>query len=114
MYITLTFKEDKTIEHTHIFANGVHIGFLCDAPIPNTLLWHTSTNANCIKFALRKESTFREILKQLKQYKNKHGYQYILIYTDNMGIASFYTKEFLYKQGFVQIDGYDPTLYFLE
>ena len=54
------------------------------------------------------------VVKELKRYKDEHGYKYLTIWSLNNGYAEQLDKELLEKAGFRHISDMHPACMFLE
>ena len=117
MEIQFRYEPSKryTSGYTEVYANDAPIGLLSSmAAAPDQLSWSPDDRVYNVKFQFRNEDTFFSVVKELKRYKDEHGYKYLTIWSLNNGYAEQLDKELLEKAGFRHISDMHPACMFLE
>lgn len=108
--IELTFEEKQGC--TIVYANGANVGHLIQCN--KWLSWFPNTQFHSIRFQFRKEQTFLDVVRGLKNYKDQLGFEYLAISKENNGFAAQISEETIFKAGFVHLPDTNPDHFCLK
>ena len=97
------------------FANDAPVGLLVImGETPEVLYWQRHYKVINVRYQLRNESTFLHVVNGLRQYKDKHGFRYLAVWTTGDGIGANVDPEVLEKAGFKPLANMHPDCLYLE
>ncbi len=108
----LEFRTGDVIDGVTVYANDVYVGDITYIKQDMLANWCKIQNKADVKFALRNENTFSEILYGIVDYLKENGRNGVVVSSYSGGIAPYFTDEFWEKYGFVQKEDAPKALYF--
>lgn len=116
MEVMLRYEESKAFitDRTLVYANEACVGSLkVIGSSLDTLNWLPENETN-VKFQFRNKETFFAVVRELKRYKDEHGFKYLAIWAYNNGFVSQMDKEVLEEAGFRYLEDGHPACMCLE
>lgn len=95
-----------------VYANDACVGYV--TAVSDQLLWKKSPYIDNPRYQFKNKDIFASVVVELKKYKNKHGYKYLVIDSLRDGYASILDDDLIISVGFRQLPDNHPSLWYLD